>query len=450
MHELEKDDHKYLWHPFTQMQDWMLETPLIIDSGSGATLKDIHGKRYLDGVSSLWTNVHGHSKLQIDNAIKRQLRKIAHSTMLGSSSVPAIKLAKQLIELTPEKLVKVFYSDSGSTAMEIALKMAFQYWQQKDGVKFKSKQKFITLTEAYHGDTIGSVSLGGIDLFHQIFGPLLFETVSIQAPYCYRCPMGETGHCVAPFPCLKSLQDILVKQSDSIAALVIEPLMQGAAGMISQPKGYLKHIRELCTKHNVLLIVDEVATGFGRTGTMFACAQEEVQPDIMALAKGITGGYLPLAVTLTSQEVFDAFLGNHEEHKTFYHGHTYTGNQLGCAAALANLKIFNKENVLEKLQEKIELLTSELEKFKELDHVGDIRQKGFMVGIELVKNKATKEFFPIKDRVGHKVIMEARNKGVLLRPLGDVIVLMPPLSITMDELRLLLKVTYESIKIVTN
>ena len=449
MHSLEKDDHQYLWHPFTQMQDWLQEVPLVIDSGSGSILKDIHGMQYIDGVSSLWTNVHGHKKVQIDNAIKRQLRKIAHSTMLGSSGVPAIKLAKKLVEVTPASLQKVFYSDNGSTAMEIALKMAYQYWQQKDGGKYKSKQKFVTLSEAYHGDTIGSVSLGGIDLFHQIFGPLLFETISIPAPYCYRCPLGRSGPCSSPFPCLKSLQEILASQADSIAALVIEPLMQGAAGMIKQPKGYLKEVRELCTKYNVLLLVDEVATGFGRTGTMFACEQEEVQPDIMALAKGITGGYLPLAATLTTQDVFKVFLGNYEDHKTFFHGHTYTGNQLACAAALANLKIFKKENVIEKLQAKIQLLTEELDKFKDLEHVGDIRRQGFMVGLELVKNKATKESFVLKDRVGHRVVMEARKKGVLLRPLGDVIVLMPPLSITAEELTTLLKVTYESIRMVT-
>jgi len=449
MHILEQEDLHYIWHPFTQMQDWQKETPLVIESASGVYLKDIHGKKYIDGISSLWTNVHGHKKLEIHNAIRKQLRKIAHSTMLGSSNVPAIQLAKKLVEITPKNLVKVFYSDNGSTAAEIALKIAFQYWKQKDNGKYKTKTKFISLSNAYHGDTVGSVSLGGIDIFHQIYKPLLFETIKIPAPYCYRCPVNHKNIKGCKFDCLKKFEDTIAKEAHNIAAFVIEPLMQGAAGMIKQPNGYLTKIRKICSDNNILLILDEVATGFGRTGKMFACEKENIQPDILTMAKGLTAGYLPLAATLTTKEIFEAFLGNIEDHKTFYHGHTYTGNQLGCVAALANIKIFKKEKVLLLLQDKIDFLTKKLEGFKTLNHIGDIRQQGFMVGIELVKNKQDKTPYEITEKIGHKVILEARKKGVMIRPLGDTIILMPPLSINKKELEKLLDITKSSIEIVT-
>lgn len=458
--QLEEWDKKYIWHPFTQMKEWLSEPNLIIEKGKNSYLYDIHGNKYLDGVSSLWVNVHGHRKKEIDNAIKEQLEKVAHSTLLGLSNVPAIELAKRLVEIVPKavargqgsgvrkrysELAKVFYSDSGSTSVEIALKIAFQYWQNKG---YKSKTRFLTFKNAYHGDTMGSVSLGGMDLFHQIYRPLLFQTIQVSSPYCYRCHLGmEYPAC--KIACLKEVEDRLKKQHKEVAALVIEPLVQGAAGMLIQPEGFIKGLRRLCYKYELLMIADEVATGFGRTGKMFACEHDGVAPDILCVAKGITGGYLPLAATLTTEDIYNAFLAEYKEFKTFFHGHTYTGNPLACAAAIANLELFEKEETLKRLQPKISLIETELKKFQELSHVGDIRQKGFMIGIEMVKDKKTKAPYPIEKRVGHKVILEARRRGAILRPLGDVIVLMPPLSIKEAELKRLLKITFESIKDVT-
>ncbi|MBI4713312.1 MAG: adenosylmethionine--8-amino-7-oxononanoate transaminase [Planctomycetes bacterium] len=442
------------------MRDWMADDNLIIERAEGNYLYDTDGRKYLDGVSSLWCNVHGHRKKQIDAAIKQQLDKMAHSTMLGLTHPPAIKLAEQLIKIAPPGLTRVFYSDNGSTAMEIALKMAFQYWQQTSDRRqaTRKKTKFLTFVNAYHGDTIGSVSLGGIDLFHATYKPLLFETISAPAPYCYRCP--DARNC--ELQCLAEMERLIEKHRNELAAVVIEPLMQGAAGMISQPRGFIRRIRQLCTTHNILMIVDEVATGFGRTGRMFAVEHENVVPDIMAVAKGITGGYLPLAATLTTEKVFNGFLGEYKDKKTFFHGHTYTGNPLACAAALASLKIFRDEKVLEKLQPKIAIMQSILKSFYKLNNIGDIRQTGFMAGIELVKNRWTRESYPYEARMGHKVILDARRPrhhgrdsaaaphGVILRPLGDVIVLMPPLSITIRELIELLHSAYHAIESVGN
>lgn len=448
-------DKKYIWHPFTQMQGWEQEDFPIIEKAKGNYLYDMKGKKYLDGVSSLWVTVHGHQKKELDAAIQKQLKKVAHTTFLGLSHPLAIELAEKLIQIAPPRLTKVFYSDNGSTAVEIALKMAFQYWQQNPSTRFdyaqrqplrvrsfehRAKTKFLSLENAYHGDTVGAVAVGGIDLFHQIYKPLL--NLSLKAPVPYGKDEDNNKN-----KCLQQTEEIMKKHQHEIAAFIVEPLVQGAAGMLMMPLGYLKAIRKLCDKYNILLICDEVATGFGRTGKMFACEHEKVAPDILCLAKGITGGYLPLAATLTTEAVYKAFKGPFAAKKTFFHGHTYTANPLACAAAIASINLFNQEKVIEKLQPKIKFLQERLEKFKELDFVGDIRQCGMMVGIELVKDKKTKEPFLYEQRIGHRVILEARKKGVLLRPLGDVIVLMPPLSITMVELDQLLKVAYSSIKL---
>jgi adenosylmethionine-8-amino-7-oxononanoate aminotransferase len=444
---LQKLDKKYIWHPFTQMQDWEKEHQVIIESGKGSMLTDTDGNRYLDGVSSLWVTVHGHQKKEIDRALSAQIGKIAHSTMLGLSNVPAVLLAERLVRIAPKGLSRVFYSDSGSTAVEIALKIAFQYWQQK-GPKYKGKTRFISLKEAYHGDTIGSVSVGGIDLFHQIYRPLLFTSYKIESPYCYRCPLRKTrSQC--RMACLKQAETVIRRHSREAAALVIEPLVQGAAGMLMQPLGYLKKIRELCTRYGILMIADEVATGFGRTGKMFACEHEGVRPDILCIAKGITGGYLPLAATLTTQEIYRGFLGGYRELKTFFHGHTYTGNPLACAAAIANLDLFKKENTLKKLQPKFRFLSQELKQFDDLVHVGEVRQKGFMAGIELVRDKKTKEPYSLEEKIGIRVILECRRHGLIIRPLGSVIVLMPPLSITAKELKRMIGIMYRAVKTVT-
>jgi adenosylmethionine-8-amino-7-oxononanoate aminotransferase len=398
-------------------------------------------------VSSLWTNVHGHGKAALDEALKDQVDRIAHSTLLGISNVPAIRFARELINIVPPGLTKVFYSDSGSTAVEIALKMAFQYHRQSPQGNPK-KRKFLSFVNAYHGDTIGSVSVGGIDLFHDMYRDLLFETYKVASPYCYRCPYGK-DYPGCKLECLLGVEKMLDEHHEEIAALVIEPLVQGAAGMLMQPDGFLRGVRQLCSHYGVFMIADEVAVGFGRTGRMFACEHEGVTPDILCLAKGISGGYLPLAATVTTEEIFEGFLGEFVESKTFFHGHTYTGNPLACAVAIANLEIFEKERIIETLQGKIAFLKEKLAVFKSLIHVGDIRQRGMMVGIEMVADRETKTEFPVADRTGHQVILEARKRGVIIRPLGDVIVLMPPLSMSIEELDELCRVTYESIRVVT-
>lgn len=446
--EIEQIDKKYVWHPFTQMSDWEKEPQIIIERGRGAYLIDTRGKRYIDGVSSLWVNVHGHRKKEMDKAVSAQLGKIAHSTMLGLSNVPAALLAERLVGIAPAGLTKVFYSDNGSTAVEIALKISFQYWQQKGG-RYRSKTKFISLKEAYHGDTIGSVSVGGIDLFHRIYKPLLFDSYKIESPFCYRCALGMSWpRC--KMACLERAEAVISSHAHETAALIIEPVVQGAAGMIIHPTGYLRKIRELCTRYNILMIADEVATGFGRTGKMFACQHEGVSPDIMAVAKGITGGYLPLAATLTTDEIYRGFLGEYKEFRTFFHGHTYTGNPLACAAALANLDLFEKEKTLERLGPKIEALGDGLDKMEQLEHVGDIRQKGLMAGIELVKDRSTRKPYPPGDKIGIRVIQECRRHGLIIRPLGDVIVLMPPLAISIRDIRRMTDIVYRAIKKVTN
>jgi adenosylmethionine-8-amino-7-oxononanoate aminotransferase len=445
--QLALDDKRYIWHPFTQMQDYAAEDPLIIESGEGCTLTDIHGNNYIDGVSSLWTNVHGHRKEKLDLAIKNQLDKIAHSTLLGLSNVPAVQLAEKLVGIAPEGLTKVFYSDNGSTAVEIALKMAFQFYRQAPGGD-GGKTKFITFRNAYHGDTIGSVSLGGIDIFHEKYSPLLFHAYKAESPYCYRCPF-ELSHPSCGMECLKRLEDLMKATAHEVCALVMEPLVQGAAGILVHPPGFLGAIRELCTRYNILMIADEVAVGFGKTGRMFACEHEGVVPDMMALAKGITGGYLPLAATLTTEEIYQGFLGRYEDFKTFFHGHTYTGNPLACAAAIANIEVFKEERLIDGVGAKIDHFSERLGEFWSLAHTGDVRWKGFMAGIELVADKSTKEDFPPEAKIGHRIILEARKRGLIIRPLGNVIVLMPPLGISMVEIDRLCDITLESIRIVT-
>ncbi|OPY70380.1 MAG: L-Lysine-8-amino-7-oxononanoate aminotransferase [Syntrophorhabdus sp. PtaU1.Bin002] len=443
--QLTEWDKKYIWHPFTQMKDYMGAEPLIIERGEGCYLVDVDGNRYIDGVSSLWVLVHGHGKKELVDAIERQSKVLCHSTLLGLGNVPSVLLAKKLIDIVPHGLSRVFYSDNGSTSVEIALKMAYQYWQQRGE---KKKKRFISLTNAYHGDTIGSVSIGGIDLFHQVYRPLLFKTYKAPSPYCYRCPLKlERESC--GLACVEAFEKIVKARRDEVCAVIVEPLVQGAAGMIVQPAGWLKAIWKIAKENNLLFVTDEVATGFGRTGQMFACEEEGVSPDFLCIAKGITGGYLPLAATLTTEEVFGGFLGEFDEFKTFFHGHTYTGNPLACAVAVESIGLFEKEQVLAKLKEKIRTLEKGLERFRDLSHVGDIRQKGFMVGIELVKSRKTKRPYPPGEKIGQKVIEEARKRGVIIRPLGDVIVLMPPLAIEQPVLEELVDVAYESVKAVT-
>jgi adenosylmethionine-8-amino-7-oxononanoate aminotransferase len=428
-------DKRFVWHPFTQMAEWNDGEPLVIERAEGNYLIDSEGRRYLDGVASIWTNVHGHCRPELNEAIIAQLERVAHSTLLGLANAPSVLLAERLVRLAPGRLGKVFYSDSGSTAVEIALKQAFQYWQL---IGRREKHRFVKLEHAYHGDTLGAVAVGGIDLFHQVFEPLL--------------PGGERASLTAPSPCprpgesagracergLAAVEGLLAEHSREVAAFIIEPLMQGAGGMLAQPEGYLRGVADLCAKYEVLLIADEVATGFGRTGTFFACEQEGVEPDFLCVAKGLSGGYLPLAATLTTDEIYRAFLGPRSALKAFFHGHTYTGNPVACAAAIASLDLFERDRVLERLPGLIEGLAGELEKrLGGHPNVGEIRQRGLMVGIELLEDRSTDQAFAPDRFIGARVCEAARAHGVIVRPLGDVVVLMPPLSVTAEEIRTL-------------
>ena len=444
---LQEYDRRYVWHPFTQMKEWEAEPPVVITQGEGSWLIDSDGNRYLDGVGAIWTNVHGHCHPYINAAIKAQVDRLEHSTLLGLASEQPALLAKRLIEIAPPGMAKVFYSDNGSTAVEIGIKMAFQYWRH---LGRPEKSRFISFKNAYHGDTVGAMSVGGIDIYHEVFRPLLFPTIQAPSTYCYRCELcreQESSRCRRE--CLAELENLMAEHAHEVAGLIIEPLLQGAGGMIVQPAGYLAKVRELCSRFDILLIADEVAVGFGRTGAMFACSRESITPDIMALSKGITAGYLPLAATLTTRKVYEAFLGEYSELKTFFHGHTFTGNPIACAAALASLELFEYDSLLESLPPKISMLSGKLQVIKELAHVGDVRQCGMIAGIELVRDKAGKEPYDWAQRVGMTVCREARKRGIFLRPLGNVIVIFPPLSITEDELALLLDGVEKSIRTVT-
>lgn len=441
-------DRRLVWHPFTQMLTYASEDPIIIARADGVYLEDIDGNRYLDGYSSMWCNVHGHRVKEIDDAVRGQLDQVAHSTLLGLSNIPAIRLAEKLVEITPRGLDHVFYSDTGACAVEIALKIAFQYWRQKPNPK-QEKTSFLSLEKSYHGDTIGAMSVGNISLFHEAYGPLLFPSLTAPSPHEFRRSEGARRN-ERDRGSLRAVEEILERDAHRIAAFIVEPLIQGAGGILVHPEGYLKGIADLCRAHDVLLIADEIATGFGRTGAMFACEKEGVAPDILCLGKGITGGYLPVAATLTTSEIFDAFLGEDSDGRTFFHGHTYTGNPLGCAAALAAIKRFETHDVLGSLAPKIEQLTRGLGRFKALAHVGDVRQCGFIAGVELVADKSAGRPYPPDERIGARVCGEARNRGLLIRPLGDTLVLMPPLAISDSDLETLLDIVYESISVVTN
>lgn len=443
--DLARLDRAHVWHPFTQMKGWLASEPLIVERGEGCELIDVEGRRYLDGVSSLWVTVHGHRVPEIDRAIRGQLDRIAHSTLLGLANVPSIELAAELVRLAPPGLEKVFYSGDGASAVEVALKMAFGYWRNRGSER---KRTFLSFENAYHGDTLGAVSVGGIDLFHAAFRPLLFPVHRAPSPFCYRCPLGLTYPSCA-IACLDPLEEVLAARHEEVCAVVLEPIVQAAAGIITAPPGHLRRVREICDRHGVLLVLDEVATGVGRTGTFFACEQEGVAPDILVLGKGLTGGYLPLAATLTTREVFDAFLGEPEESRTFFHGHTYTGNPLACAAALANLDLMKERDTLRGVREREAVLARALEPLRDHPHVGEVRQRGLMVGIELVQDRESREPYPPAERMGWRACAAAREEGAVIRPLGDVVVLMPPLAIPLSDLERLAEVAVRSIGRVT-
>lgn len=420
MTSLEDLDRRVMWHPFTQMAEW---DPLVIERGDGNYLVDTEGRRYLDGVSSLWCNVHGHNHPRLDRALREQLECIAHSTFLGLTHAPGIRLGEALVDVAPAGLTRVFYSDSGSTAVEIALKQSFQYWQLAGR---GTKQRFLRLGDAYHGDTLGAVGVGGIELFHRIFGPLLVQSLAIPSP------AGTDGS-----RSLAVLEDHLRTRADEIAAFVIEPLIQGAAGMLVHPPGFLANVAALCRAHEVHLIVDEVATGFGRTGTMFACEREAVSPDFLCLAKGIAGGYLPLAATLSTEEIYREFLGKRSELKQFFHGHTFTANPLACAVGLASLALL-RDDTLPRARRLLPSVEQALVRMRAVAGVREVRHVGFMIGIEL-ESRAGRF-------MGAEVCQQARSHGVILRPLGDVVVWMPPLSLSSNDLDLLEAATSQAIR----
>ena len=517
MHPLATLDHRHLWHPFTQMRDWLENEPIVIVEGHGALLRDARGREYLDANSSIWTNLHGHNHPRLNAALRRQLNRIAHSSALGFGNEPASLLAARLVQAAnptaavtggsrcrvPEArmpgrgasqnpdLRKVFFSDDGSTAMEVALKLAYEFARRSGRGQ---EPRYLTLEGAYHGDTVGAVSLGHIDLFHRAYSGLLFKSDKVMAPYCYRCPFNgakperadarEYRKC--NWECVSKLErkfESRKKRGDRYAAFVFEPLMQGAAGMIPQPAGWLGRAAEIARGHGALLIADEVMTGFGRTGVgaspastpsshpggslwpthashltqatqlpgfapplLFACHHEGVQPDFMALAKGLTGGYLPMAATLTTQAIFDAFLGEYHEFKTFFHGHSFTGNQLGAAAALASLELLQTKASVRARRRLEQTMRDELKALWKHPHIGDIRQAGLIVGIELVRDWRTRAPFDLRERAGIRVCEGLAKRGVLTRPIGNVVVIMPPYCTTPEQARRMVAALGEAVK----
>jgi adenosylmethionine-8-amino-7-oxononanoate aminotransferase len=443
------DDRRYLWHPFTQSTEWSSYEPIVVERGDGFFLTDTAGRRYLDGVSSLWCNVHGHGHPAILAALHAQLDRLQHSTMLGLSHEPAIELARRLVEITPGPLTRVFYSDSGSTAVEVALRMAFQYQRQAGAPE---RTRFVTLSEAYHGDTIGSVSLGFSEPFHRGYEPVTFRVSKFDPPFLCA-PIDGRGRCdeasleTAGAQSLARLEALLEREGPVVAAVVMEPLVQGAAGIWPQPASFVRGVRELCDRFGCLLVCDEVATGFGRTGTMFAVEQAGVSPDILCLAKGITGGYLPLAATVATEQVYEAFEGRPSEYRALFHGHTYGGNPLGCAAAIASLDVFEAEATLARSRDAARTLDALVgEHIEPLAATGPVRRVGLMVGFDLWRDAARGARFDTDERRAHRAVLFAREEGVIVRPLGDTVVLMPPLSLPDDLLERLVVTTARAVE----
>ncbi len=441
---LSEKDLRYIWHPCSQMKDYETLKPIVIEKGEGVYLYDVDGNKYLDAISSWWCNLFGHSNKRINKAINNQINKIEHVIFANFSNIPAIELSERLVKITPDRLEKVFFADNGSAAVEVALKMSFHYNQQVGKTK---KKRFVAITDAYHGETLGALSMSDLDIYSKIYKPLMIDTIRVNGPDCYRCEFKEKRDtCNAE--CFVNMEKIVEDKHEDISGIIIEPMLQGAAGMKIYSSKYLKKLRKLCDKYDIHLIADEIAVGYGRTGKMFACEHADISPDIMCISKGLTAGYLPMAITMTSQKIYDAFYGDYNENKAFLHSHTYSGNALGCAVALEVLKIFEEEPILDIINSKGEFLNKLLK--KELgDHplVGEIRNIGMINGIELVKDKKTKETFNSKMRVGYEIFKIALKRGVLLRPLGNVIYFNPPYCITEEEMIEMVKVCKQSMNI---
>ena len=442
LNEWQEKDLKYIWHPCSQMKDYEDFAPIVIERGEGIYLYDTEGKKYYDIISSWWCNLLGHCIKEINNAVKSQLDKLEHVIFANFSHEPAINLCEKLMTILPKGLCKFNFADNGSSSIEMALKMSFQYHHQKG---HPEKKRFMALSDAYHGETIAALSVGGVDLYSEIYKPILLDVTRIEAPDCYRCPYGHLhGECDCP--CIEKAQKTFEKYGTETCALIVEPLLQGSAGMRIYPPLYLKKLRELCNKYNVHLIADEIATGFGRTGKMFACDHAGIAPDIMCLSKGLTGGYMPMAIAVTTQEIYDAFYADYLEGKAFMHSHTYSGNPLACSAACAVLDILKEEKIIEKANEKAIYFNQKIkEKFSNHKHVGDIRNIGLINAIELVENKETKQAFNSKFRYGYQIYKKAIEKGVILRPLGDVLYFNPPLIIEKEDMDYVINVAYESL-----
>jgi len=464
-------DQQYVWHPFTQMRDWLRTEPIVIASGKGAVLRDVKGKEYLDANASIWTNLHGHAHPKINSAIQKQLKKVAHSSALGLANEPASLLAERLVKAAntgkkekSKHFAKVFYSDDGSTALEVALKLAYEFTRRSGRSK---KPKFLSLQGAYHGDTVGAVSIGHIDLFHKAYSGLLFSADKVMAPYCYRCPFNQTKperadartYRKCNWECVGKVEQAFEKQKkkgNAYAGFIFEPLMQGAAGMVPQPSSWLKQVTDIAKENGALLIADEVMTGFGRTvgqtgkgavdRSLFASQGSEVKPDFLCLAKGLTGGYLPMAATLTTQEIFDAFLGEYPEFKTFFHGHSYSGNQLGAAAGLASLDLLESKQSSHQRAVLQQVMHEELKTLWASPYVGDVRQVGLVAGVELVKDWRTRKSFDLKEQAGIRVCDAMAKRGVLTRPIGSVIALMPPYCTTPAQMKRMVGVLREAIQ----
>ena len=434
-------DRLHIWHPCTQHKDHEILPPIPIARGEGVFLIDIDGNRYIDGVSSWWVNLFGHNHPRLNRALAQQASRIAHHIFAGFTHEPAAELARRLCEAAPGDLNRVFFADNGSAAVEVALKMSFQFWQQSGRPR---KTRFVSLTEAYHGETLGALSVGGCDLYRDIYRPILLEGFQVQGPDCFRCPYGRSrGDCEAE--CFEAMETLVAAGHEEIAAVIIEPLIQGAAGMRIYPPVYLRRLRDLCSRFEVHYIADEIAVGFGRTGKMFANEHAGVAPDMMCLSKGITGGYLPLSVTLTTEEIYRAFYDDYSTMKAFLHSHSYTGNPLACALAVETMKVFEEEKILESLPTRTAVLDRWADLFAALPHVGEFRRFGMVAAVELVENKEGKTPFPWQERRGWAVFRRALTKGALLRPLGNVVYFMPPLTISSQELERLLEIAFESI-----